>query len=45
MPRANKRIPVHEDTFRRAKELKDDGETWDKFLRDRMEGRQRAPAR
>lgn len=35
---ADSRIPVKPSTFELAKEQKDDGETWDKFLRDRVTG-------
>lgn len=40
MSRAEKRIPVREDTFERLGEFKGAGETWDDVMRELIEARQ-----
>jgi predicted CopG family antitoxin len=40
MSKANKRIPVREETFEELGELKGAGETWDDVMQDLIEARQ-----
>ena len=40
MSKADKRIPVREETFEELGELKGAGETWDEVMQDLIEARQ-----
>lgn len=40
MSKADKRIPVHEETFERLGEYKGAGETWDDVMQTLIEARQ-----
>lgn len=41
MARADKRVPIREDTFEQLGEFKGSGETWDDVMRDLIEARQK----
>lgn len=41
MAQAEKRIPIHKDTFEELGEFKGAGETWDDVINDLIEARQR----